>query len=137
MANSQKRYEGKSIHNAYFGGAFRAGVRIEQPLDIAACGPYGLYYPDSAYANRIFAVEDVECGIAARHLDGYYDGYSGSEYDGNPADSLLPSTSALCIGRTLVDIEGGGYTFDQATWYAFSSLLYPYDNTPLGTLLLC
>ena len=46
MANSQKNYEGKSIYNADLGGAFRAGVRTEQPLDIAARCPYGLYYLD-------------------------------------------------------------------------------------------
>ena len=91
-----------------FGGAFRAGVRAEQPLDVAARSPYGLYRADIAYAHRVVAVEDARCGSVARRVDGYHNGYGRSEHNGHSADSLLPSPTALCAGWSILHIEGGG-----------------------------
>ena len=111
MANSQKNYEGKIIHNANLGGAFRAGVCAEQPLDIATRCPYGLYSADFDDAYRVIAMEDARCRFVARRVDGYNDGYGRIEYSCHSADSLLPPTIALFFGRTVVDVEGGGYPF--------------------------
>ena len=137
MSNSQKNYEGKSIYNTYFGGAFRAGVRAEQPLDIATCCPNGLYSSDFDDAYRVLAMEDARCGIVAWCGDGYNYGHTGIEYPRYIADSLLPPSVVVCADRIIANVEGGGYPFNQTTRYAISSLFCYYDSYPLATILLC